>query len=83
MTIMCACGCGKELSDSECKLNQWGEMETMREECRKLGRGEGLSVGESLTNMYNEILLVMYRNGQIDSFPDDVEDRVKYAAETD
>lgn len=81
MSLLCICGCGKELPDSEYKINQWGELETMREECRKLGRGEGLSVGESLTNMYNEILLVMYRNGQIDSFPDGVDDRVLHSVE--
>jgi len=40
MTIKCACGCGQDLSDSEMVLNEDGKLETLRQDCIAIGRGE-------------------------------------------
>ena len=37
--MYCSCGCNKPLSAGEERINAWGELETMREECRLIGQG--------------------------------------------
>jgi hypothetical protein len=40
MTIKCSCGCGQDLQAEDKVVNEFGELETMRSDCRMIGRGE-------------------------------------------
>ena len=39
MTMKCACGCGGTLNDNEFKINKFGVLETMKQECINKGFG--------------------------------------------
>jgi hypothetical protein len=56
--MYCSCGCGKYLPPGQERVNEWGELETMREDCRAIGRGESPDIEEELNKLRQELYLL-------------------------
>jgi hypothetical protein len=43
MSLICCCGCGGTIPDRESRINKFGELENMRQECIDIGMGVSYS----------------------------------------
>ncbi len=69
MSLKCACGCGRNLTDKEMYFLKDGSLNTLSNVCKKIG--QGLDMTETLNDMRKELYEMGYTDewlGGLDKF---------------